>query len=397
MGLIWVGLLLAFFVSTASASTASAQVPQHRSVPIESRDCVKDASHDDDDGDDDDDDDDDDPKLVARIWIDPFTRSALSVVVNFSRSKCYDVGMASYAASPDGRLTYHRSVSARVQPKSFRLLRVPITCAGRVNVFVGPAITKPPFDYDDRELAARRFVLPSCGPTPTPTPTPSDTPTATPTPTHTATATPTDTPTPTHTATPSPTPSNTPTSTHTPTATHTATSTQTATATPTNTIAPSPEAITAKDAQVYRDATSTPIPGIVQPGDRVVYTVWMTNTGQSDIWQSAITDTIPLDTTYVRGSASSNGSLFEGDPLVASLDRLTPGQVFTLSFTVIVNQAPIGLEIVNIGVVQAANIDPPDPVLILMVDANGNGIPDIIEGALRHRVYLPVILRGFGD
>jgi uncharacterized repeat protein (TIGR01451 family) len=137
----------------------------------------------------------------------------------------------------------------------------------------------------------------------------------------------------------------------------------------------------------------------VQPGDRVVYTVWFTNTGSVNILQARISDAIPNDTTYLPGSASSNGTLTMpiGDPLVSVMDPLTPGQVFTLTFTVIVNQAPQAAQIVNLAVVDALNIDPPDPSLILRVDAGVNGIPDIIGGALRKTSYLPVDPHALGD
>ncbi|HJW84761.1 MAG TPA: hypothetical protein VJ754_10695, partial [Anaerolineae bacterium] len=174
--------------------------------------------------------------------------------------------------------------------------------------------------------------------------------------------------------------------------------TPTDTATPTATATPVVNMIAGKDAQIFRDSPVTPSPGIVVPGDRVVYTVLVTNTGQADGVGLVISDTIPIDTTYVPNSAASNGTLVEGNPIVASLDVLQPGQVLSLTFAIIVNQPPLGPLINNLAIVQAQNFDPPDPLVTLLVDSNGNGIPDIIENAPGYRrYYLPLIMRDFGD
>lgn len=344
--------------------------------------------------------------LYGFIWIKPNASIAIGLVFNASHYRCRDIGMASYAVdAADGTLTLFDSKTAVIGPRQVRVLKVKLPCHGQVNLFAGPVITTPPIDYGERSLRVRHFDLwtPKCRPTPTPTAS------ATPSPTSTNTATPTDTATPTNTSTPTdtatPTPTNTATPTITPTSTNTATPTDTATPTPTDTftptptesVTPTPEALTAKDAEVFRDASPTPVPGVVQPGDRVAYSVWFTNTGTVDVLQASIRDAIPGDTTYVPGSASSNGGLTIGNPLVAVMDRLPPGQVFTLTFTVIVNQQPEGLEIINQAIIEAANIDPPDPTVVLLVDANRNGIPDIIESTPRYFFYLPVILQSSGD
>jgi uncharacterized repeat protein (TIGR01451 family) len=135
------------------------------------------------------------------------------------------------------------------------------------------------------------------------------------------------------------------------------------------------------------------------PGDRVVYTVLVTNTGTIDIAGMTISDTIPVDTTYVPNSAATNGNTLSiSNTIVAGRDPLQPGQVFSLTFAVIVNPTPVGLEIDNLAIVRAPSIDPPDPFVRLLLDSNGNGIPDIIENAPGFtQFYLPIMLQDFGD
>ena len=349
LGLVSIWLVLIFFLVTAVS--AQTQPAPHPVVSLQTCDPGSTPEA--------------DENLLTWLWVNPLTRVAYGLVYNRSDVECYDAGLASYESLPGvDSLTYYDGATAPVQPGRFITLRVDLACRGQVNLFVGPVLTTPPIDYGERSLRVRQYESASglCTPEPTATPTPSETPTATSTPTDTATPTPTNTPTATSTAS----------------------------------VTPTPQLLTGKEARVYRDASPTPNPGIVQPGDRIVYTVLITNTGPGAAQQVTISDTIPTDTTYVPGSASSNGTLTVGNPLLAGMNPLQAGGVFTLSFTVIVNQNPVGFEIVNQAGIQAQGVDPPDPVVILLVDANGNGIPDIIENALRSRLYLPIILLNAG-
>ena len=371
--------------------------------------------------------DDDDSYLIAKLWVNPFDRIAFGLVYNRSEAKCFDVGLASYAIeSPNAPPAYFASTTSFVAPGHFRILRVDLPCRGQVNLFTGPVIFEPPIDYGERSLQARFFESPSpgCGqnPTPTPSDTPSATPTpsptntptstssptatSTPTPTDTATSTPTSTPTgtstltPTNTATPTPTnsltatSSPTATSTATPTETSTPTATNTHTDTPTPTPTETPQLLTFKGAQVFRDASPTPAPGEVRPGDRIVYTMLVTNTSLVDAVSVLMSDTVPISTTYVPGSAATSGDVLNifpgGRPIVAIDNRLGPGQVFSLTFSVLVDDQPAGNQIVNCVLVQARDFDPPDPPCVT------HSVTGIISGP-KYYVYLPIILRPPGD
>ncbi|HLF25563.1 MAG TPA: DUF11 domain-containing protein [Anaerolineae bacterium] len=361
-----------------------------------------------------------DKNLFGVIFIVPHRRMAYGVVFNRPHSKCYNVGLASYERQSSTQpLALFDRDTEQVQPGRVRVLEVDLRCQGQVELFVGRVISSPPIDYGHRSLRSRPYALAGddCSPRPTKTPTrtpgapkPTSTHTATPTPT----ATPTQTPTPTHTATPTntPTPSNTPTPTHTHTPTPTDTSTNTpapsdtptttATATPSHTPSPTnegtppatPELLTLKGAEVFRDASPTPAPGTVQPGDRIVYTVLVTHTGGLEALAVNITDTIPISTTFVPGSALTNGRLVSMPPIgpvVAIYDRLESGRVFSLTFTVLVGSAPSGSLIVNCAIVQAQNGDPPDPPCVTHV------VSDIMAQTPNRFIYLPIILHNVGD
>lgn len=319
--------------------------------------------------------------LLVALRVAPFrTQRAYAVIHNRSDTDCYQVGLASYAIDPQtSQLSYYDSSDVVIPPRRFRLLSVDIPCETHVELFTGTVQITPPIDYGDYSLQAADYIFdePPCSPGPTKTPT--ATPTATATGSLTPTATPTSTPTSTSTSTPTP--------------THTATATSTATATATNTSIAPPVMTTFKGAEIYRDVPITTTPGIVLPGDRIAYTVLVTNTGTTPALNVFITDVIPVDTVYLPGSASTNGTLLSVGPTVAArMNQLTSGNVFSLTFTVILSQQPTLPEVLNTARVIAQNGDPPDPTVVLLVDSDGDGIPDI----MLKKNYLPIILANSG-
>jgi uncharacterized repeat protein (TIGR01451 family) len=90
--------------------------------------------------------------------------------------------------------------------------------------------------------------------------------------------------------------------------------------------------------------------------DVLTYTINVKNSGADVAAAVAVTDTIPLDATYVDGSASTTKGTIEGpDPLVVTVGDLDPGEEVTISFQVSVddlgstchfirNEARIGME-----------------------------------------------------
>jgi uncharacterized repeat protein (TIGR01451 family) len=85
---------------------------------------------------------------------------------------------------------------------------------------------------------------------------------------------------------------------------------------------------------------ATPDP--VSLGSPLLYQVKVTNLGQQATLLT-ITDTVPLNTTYVFGSASSGGQLV-GDTVEWKLPVLDPGESLTATYLVTVNG---GMEIIN--------------------------------------------------
>jgi uncharacterized repeat protein (TIGR01451 family)/fimbrial isopeptide formation D2 family protein len=71
---------------------------------------------------------------------------------------------------------------------------------------------------------------------------------------------------------------------------------------------------------------------IIRPGDLITYTLVLTNSGVIAATNVVISDPLPLDTTYVLGSATVP-PIGEPDPLIWAIPTLAPGQTFSVSFT----------------------------------------------------------------
>jgi len=85
--------------------------------------------------------------------------------------------------------------------------------------------------------------------------------------------------------------------------------------------------------------SSQPVPGTrVKTGDRIDYTLIISNTGDGTATNVIVTDPIPTGTTYVVGSAVP--ALQSGpDPLVWNIGSLAPSQSKSVTFAVIVQNA----------------------------------------------------------
>jgi uncharacterized repeat protein (TIGR01451 family) len=88
--------------------------------------------------------------------------------------------------------------------------------------------------------------------------------------------------------------------------------------------------------------SKTAIPDPVKVGNPLLYQIEVTNLGQQATLL-VITDTIPANTTYIFGSASSGGQLV-GDTVQWYLPVLKPGESLLLTFQVKVLG---GIEVTN--------------------------------------------------
>jgi len=202
----------------------------------------------------------------------------------------------------------------------------------------------------------------------------------TPTPTVTATPTPTATPTAaaTPTSTPTATPTATPTSTSTPTVTPTATTTPTRTPTPTPTgtqpalskiylplilknhpaVIPTPTP-TAEGQPNLSTSTKTVTRPTAQPGDSLLYTIVLNNTGTATAANVSLTDVIPPYTTYVSGSVTGGAIYNAALNQIEWAGTVHVGIPVAITFQVIVNaETPTGTVIVNTAVVDDG-VNPP--------------------------------------
>ena len=97
--------------------------------------------------------------------------------------------------------------------------------------------------------------------------------------------------------------------------------------------------------------------GLVDPGDRLRYHMVLINTGSAATINLRISDTTPVNTTYVSGSAATSLGIVAGeDPLDINIGTLDPGGVVTMTFDVIVNPGtPNGTILANQAFATADN------------------------------------------
>jgi uncharacterized repeat protein (TIGR01451 family)/fimbrial isopeptide formation D2 family protein len=113
------------------------------------------------------------------------------------------------------------------------------------------------------------------------------------------------------------------------------------------------------------DANGAPL----RPGDRITYTLVVSNTGNETATLVTVSDTVPAHTTYVPGSIAGGDSRDDsGLPvLVWTINALTPNVPVYLTFAVTVN-LPLtdGLPIVNTGAVTCTQV--PTPTMDTVTD-----------------------------
>lgn len=241
----------------------------------------------------------------------------------------------------------------------------------------GCAIPTPP-----TSTASNTSTNTPVDPTDTPTDTPdpvTDTPTTTPLPptstpsltatntarirpTRTATNTPTNTST--TTLTPSPTntpePGVTPTETNTPTNTATPTDTSTATSTPTNT-PQAPNLVDPKEDSLLNDNDGN---GVPSPGDVLLYTMTISNTGESAATGVVFSDSPDSNTSLVAGSVTTTqGTVTSGNSggntsVAVDIGTIGAGETVTITFQVTINLGiPSSVtSVANQGLVSGGNI-----------------------------------------
>jgi uncharacterized repeat protein (TIGR01451 family) len=144
--------------------------------------------------------------------------------------------------------------------------------------------------------------------------------------------------------------------------------------------------------------------GVPSPGDELLYTITLANSGGSSATEVVLTDAVPTRTSVVTGAVSTSaGTVATEDPVKVLIGRIGAGETVTVTFRVtIANPVPAGFkEISNQGAVTSRELpavltDDPDlggasdptrtmiaaaPKLVaektdaLAVDADGDGAP----------------------
>ena len=129
-------------------------------------------------------------------------------------------------------------------------------------------------------------------------------------------------------------------------------------------------------------AVSTNIfPNIANPGERITYTISVSNGGLVDITNALISDTLPDGLTFI-GPVNLEGTsgITDSPPILASGLTITAGTPITLTFPVTVNTGQDdGTIIINTAAITSAEITSPitDPELIVVLDTISPTFPII--------------------
>ncbi|MDY0340386.1 MAG: hypothetical protein RBS17_04150, partial [Coriobacteriia bacterium] len=107
--------------------------------------------------------------------------------------------------------------------------------------------------------------------------------------------------------------------------------------------------------------------GLLAPGDEILWTITVTNTGITPTTNVIVEDPVPAETTYVAGSITGPGADASGAPdLVWNVGTMAIDEVVVLTFRSEVNDVPSGTKIENQAIVysdQSAPKGSDDPAL----------------------------------
>jgi uncharacterized repeat protein (TIGR01451 family)/fimbrial isopeptide formation D2 family protein len=144
-----------------------------------------------------------------------------------------------------------------------------------------------------------------------------------------------------------------------------------------------------KTVQILVDGGSS---GIVDPGDRLQYTIVISNAGAAPAEGVVFTDAIPADTTYVDGSGSLNGDTagvtYAGSVLTADYAAqygdLPPGSTAVVTFDVDVNAGVAARTVISNQGIVSTNELPDEPTDADGIDSNGDQPTQVVVGDAQH-------------
>ncbi len=129
-------------------------------------------------------------------------------------------------------------------------------------------------------------------------------------------------------------------------------------------------------------AVTTADPLVVTTGDRLTFTVLLSNTGNATTLSTVLTNPIPSGANYLAGTAWASSGIISDVGGIAWRGTVAPGQTITVTFGVSIT-APAGSVITNTATISDGELAAPVIVSTAV----------IVEWP--HHIYLPVTLKGY--
>lgn len=132
----------------------------------------------------------------------------------------------------------------------------------------------------------------------------------------------------------------------------------------------------------FLEASKSVVPAAARLGEQLVYTVWITNTGNGSVENAWMTDSLPSEVVYADGLSATGGNWGAADNVVTWTGTLAPAESVVITFTA-----------------QITSTLSEETVFTNTAEITGTG--SLIQASVaavamtEFRVYLPLVLRNY--